>query len=318
MWDLIILLGVFMKKIGIIDIGSNSIKLDIFLIKDNGSIIKKNKHRSVMSLEGNYSDGEISRDFIDKILKTVKTFVDLCKLTGVNNIVIFATEAIRKARNKNEIIKGIYDLCHINIKVISGKEEAFYSYKGVKDDVDISSGIVMDMGGGSTEILYFKNQKVIESISFPFGARTISKKFDLKDSISETLEEELRGYLVYDFFNKVSWLGEKSDLVLVGSGGTMKNVSKLINHNISLCLGKDNNYHFTDERVKAIYKLIKNKSINDIKNLNGVADRRVEVIKGGIEILLSFLIATNINSIIVSKKGIREGVLKEYLEKAMF
>ena len=97
----------------------------------------------------------------------------------------------------------------------------------------------------------------------------------------------------------------------------MKNLAKLINHNIIYCLGEDNNYHFYEENVRQIYKLIKNKSIEDISKLKGISDRRVEVIKGGIGILLAFLISTNIKSITVSKKGIREGILMEYLKSSI-
>ncbi|GAA0180825.1 hypothetical protein SH2C18_34520 [Clostridium sediminicola] len=304
-----------MKKIGVIDIGSNSIKLDIYLVRDNGVIVKKNKHRSLMSLEDNCRNGDMSEYYIQSTLKVVQTYVDLCTLTGIDDIVVFATESIRRARNKRDIIRGIDDLCHININIMSGKEEAFYSYEGIKDDVDVTSGIMIDIGGGSTEVLFFDNEKVMESISFPFGARTISNKFQLKDCITEIVEKKIMEYLVYNFSHEISWLNGKNDLVLVGSGGTMKNVAKLINSNINPCLGKNDNYYLTDEYVKIIYKVIKNKKIEDIKKLKGMSDRRVEVIKGGIEILLSFLMTTDINSIIVSKKGIREGVLKDYLEK---
>lgn len=307
-----------MKKIGIVDIGSNSIKLDIFLIKEDGSIIKKNKYRSATSLEGKYSKGNISEDNIAKTLKTVKNFIDICRFTGVEHIAAVATQSLRKAKNKNEIIHRIKYICGIDVNVISGQEEANYNYIGVKDDITLRKGIMMDIGGGSTEILCFNSEEAIKSVSLPFGARTIIKEYQLKDNISETLEEELRAHLVKEHFNKILWINGKKDCTLVGSGGTMKNVAKLINHNISPCLKKDNNYHFTAEYVEDIYKLIINKPIEDIRKLKGMSDRRVEVIKGGIEILLSFLIYTNIHFIIVSKKGIREGVLKEYLEMVKF
>jgi exopolyphosphatase/guanosine-5'-triphosphate,3'-diphosphate pyrophosphatase len=101
---------------------------------------------------------------------------------------------------------------------------------------------------------------------------------------------------------------------VIGSGGTMKNLAKLINHNLFSCIFNDDNFHFNRDDVEEIHELIKNKSIQDLKDLKGVSDRNLEVVKGGTAILLSFLKITNIHSIIVSNSGIREGILREYLE----
>jgi exopolyphosphatase/guanosine-5'-triphosphate,3'-diphosphate pyrophosphatase len=303
-----------MDKVGVIDIGSNSIKLDIFSLMEDGKILNKIRYRSSRSLEGNFENGSINEENMNATLETIDKFVNLCRREDVKNIVAVATESIRKAKNKDKVLKEVKKLCDIDINIITGEQEAHYVFKGVKEEIDINEGILIDIGGGSTEIIYFKDNSIMEVISLPIGARTMTKKFELKDLITDELENELEGYLIKEYFSKVKWLANKNDISVIGSGGTMKNLAKLINHNLFSCIFNDDNFHFNRDDVEEIHELIKNKSIQDLKDLKGVSDRNLEVVKGGAAILLSFLKITNIHSIIVSNSGIREGILREYLE----
>jgi exopolyphosphatase/guanosine-5'-triphosphate,3'-diphosphate pyrophosphatase len=303
-----------MDKIGVIDIGSNSIKLDIFSLMEDGKILNKIRYRSSRSLEGNFENGSINEENMNATLETIDKFVNLCRREDVKNIVAVATESIRKAKNKDKVLKEVKKLCDIDINIITGEQEAYYVFKGVKEEIDINEGILIDIGGGSTEIIYFKDNSIMDVISLPIGARTMTKKFELKDFVTDELENELEEYLIKEYFCKVKWLANKNDISVIGSGGTMKNLAKLINHNLFSCIFNDDNFHFNRDDVEEIHELIKNKSIQDLKYLKGVSDRNLEVVKGGTAILLSFLKITNIHSIIVSNSGIREGILREYLE----
>ncbi|SHH62472.1 hypothetical protein [Clostridium grantii] len=304
-----------MDKVGVIDIGSNSIKLDIFSLMEDGKIINKIRYRSSRSLEGNFENGSINEENMNATLETIDKFVNLCRDEDVKKIVAVATESIRKAKNKEQVLSEVKKLCDIDVNIITGEQEAHYVFKGVKEELDINEGILIDIGGGSTEIIYFKENSIIDVISIPIGARTMTKRFQLKDLISDELEDELEVFLIKEYFSKIKWLINKNDIPVIGSGGTMKNLAKLINHNLFSCILTDENFHFSREDVEEIHDLIKNKSVKDIKELKGVSDRNLEVVKGGAAILLSFLRLTNIHSIIVSNSGIREGILREYLEK---
>jgi exopolyphosphatase/guanosine-5'-triphosphate,3'-diphosphate pyrophosphatase len=89
----------------------------------------------------------------------------------------------------------------------------------------------------------------------------------------------------------------------------------MINHNLNHCLKEDNAYHTNYTEVKNLYKFINYMKIDELKEVKGLSERRRDTIKSGIIILLLYLEKINCEKIIISKTGIREGILKEYLEK---
>ncbi|SHH62495.1 hypothetical protein [Clostridium grantii] len=304
-----------MKKVAIIDVGSNSIKLDIFVIKKDGKMIRKNKVRNFAKIENMLQNNYITNEGMAIILRVVKNYVDLCNNSNVKSIIAVATEAVRKAKNKEDLIFRINSLCQIEMKVISGLEEAKLAFKGVDQKLINNKGYLMDIGGSSTEILSFENNRVIDCYSFPMGARLITNKYEIKDFIDKRTFDSIKKEIINKYFNDISNDFNESEIYLIGTGGIIKNIGKMINHNLNSCLKKDNAYHIKYDDVKNLYDFIEYRKIKDLKEFKGLSERRTDTIKGGIIILACFLEKINCEKIIISKKGIREGLLKEYLEK---
>ena len=216
-----------MKNIGIIDIGSNSFRLVTAQIDQNRSYKILDELKETVRLgEDLEKTMTLKESRIKVAIKTLKMFKHLCNAFSVEEIIAVATAAVRKAKNQKEFLERVKNEVDIDVRVLAGQEESFYNYWGVVNSIDIADGLIMDIGGGSIELVLMKDRKAIEKESLPFGALDLTERFGLKDRVSNKLEENLREFL-YEQFSELSWLKDVDSLPLVGVGGTMRNIGKI-------------------------------------------------------------------------------------------
>ena len=144
-----------MEKIGIIDLGSNSARLVIVnLFSDGHFMVVDELKESVRLGQDMDRDGFLKPARVAETIKALKMFRRLCDTAGVTRIIAVATEAVRKAKNQRSFLDEIQATCGIKIRVLTGEEEAGYVYRGVINTMDVPKGIVLEIGGGSTKIIY--------------------------------------------------------------------------------------------------------------------------------------------------------------------
>ena len=152
------------------------------------------------------------------------------------------------------------------------------------------------------------------SISLPIGALNITEKFDLYNGITEEKQGELRKYL-YSIFCSVDWFYEINYEVLIGLGGTFRNIGSVDASRKEIKLTSLNDYRFRNNDVKSIYYQIKNKTVSEKKEIKGISLDRADIFTGGLFLINSFIDFCGIQDIILSAYGIREGLVYEYLNK---
>ena len=133
------------KKIAIIDLGSNSVRLVIVEVKHNGAYRLVDDISDSIRLSEGMLDGKLLNDFaMRKAVKTIKLFRKLCTDSNIplKNILAVATEAVRKAENKDIFLHMLYTTTGLSFRVLSGEEEALYVYKAVSCTIGIDSGIL--------------------------------------------------------------------------------------------------------------------------------------------------------------------------------
>ena len=99
----------------------------------------------------------------------MKSFAYMCKIYQADKTIAVATAAIRNAANGAELVARVAEETGIQLHIISGNTEAYISYLGVINTLNVRDGIIFDLGGGSTELILFKNRKILESVSLPIG-----------------------------------------------------------------------------------------------------------------------------------------------------
>ena len=181
-----------MKTLGIIDIGSNSIKLIIVEVNSNSyKDICHKKFQTRLSMFVDKESKELSLVGMKQFFQVLFTFKKYCDYYNCEEIIAVATESLRQIKNSADVIDYIYTSLNIKIKILSPEEECYFGYISSIPD-NLNDYVHLDMGGGSVEIGLVKNKVLIETISIPMGALKITNKFHIKDGISA--EEEVRVY----------------------------------------------------------------------------------------------------------------------------
>lgn len=302
-----------MKKIGIIDIGSNSVRLVLVKIGATGSFKIFNDVKESVRLGLDMGDNsELKLDKIEKALKTLKMFKIMCDATFVDEIIPVATAAVRKAKNRNYFIERVKKEIGINIRVLTGEEEAFFAYWGVINSIDVDKGLIMDIGGGSTEFILVENRKITRSVSLPFGSINLTQLFKLVNNVKEDNIKSLDTFLL-DNYSKISWLSKTKDYPLIGVGGTIRNIGSIVNRLSNYPLEITHNFIIKKGELNKVYKLVKERNLSQRKKIKGLSKDRADFFVGAVGAVWKLFEYCELSNIIVSGSGIREGIIYDYI-----
>ena len=305
--------GGIMKKLGIIDIGSNSIRLILIGVEDNYtfSIIDEVKESVRLGKDIN-ENGELDSDRMETAFNTLSFFKKLCIYQNVTELLAVATEAVRKASNQKYFLDRAKEVLNLDIRILSGVEEAYYDYFGTVNTLETADSVLMDIGGSSTELAHIKNSKLISSISLPFGAIDLSERFSLFETMDEKKEKDLADYLK-SFYKQVPWLKNLQNVDVIGIGGSIRNIAKI---HQKLCLYPMNNLHnyrMNSKDVLNIYKIIKATNLEQRRKIKGLSKDRADIILGPLAALTTLQEYVNSKEVCICSHGIRDGLLYEYL-----
>jgi exopolyphosphatase/guanosine-5'-triphosphate,3'-diphosphate pyrophosphatase len=302
-----------MKNVGVIDIGSNSIRLVIIETGNQNyfRIIDDVKETVRLGMDI-MPDGSLNPLRMKTAISTLANFKWLCDSQEIETLIVVATEAIRRASNQQEFLKLVQNQLGINIRVLTGAEEAYYDYFGVINSMDISNGLIMDIGGSSTELVLFKHRRAVEVISLPFGAINLSNQFNLMGKMNIAAENDLNKFLMSQF-EKVTWLAGIQNIPLIGVGGTVRNIGKISRKNSNYPIDRHHHYQIPSNEVLDIYTMIKDKTLEQRKKVKGLAKERSDIFLGAISVAAALIRYCSISELIVSGSGLREGLIYETL-----
>ncbi|SDH31466.1 exopolyphosphatase [Desulfosporosinus hippei] len=301
-----------MKKIGIIDIGSNSIRLMLIEVSGNYFRIIDEVKETVRLGMGMTEDNRLNPVRIERAIETLSYFKSLCEGLGECELFPVATEAVRRASNQAEFLKLVESKLQIKIKVLSGVEEAYYDYFGVINSMDYSNVLIIDIGGSSTELIWVEGKTVKEAVSLPFGAITITDQYGIREKMNSTIEKELNTYLLSQF-GRISWLGGATNLPLIGVGGTIRNIARISRKNTNYPIDRSHNYIMDSADVLNLYDYIKFNNSEQRKKIKGLSKDRSDMFLGAFSVVSALIEFCSSPQLIVSGSGIREGLLHEIL-----
>ncbi|WP_294468253.1 hypothetical protein [uncultured Anaerofustis sp.] len=294
-------------KYAVIDIGSNSIKLRVYKIKnDKINILFSN--RITAGLAYHIENNIMTYEGIIKAVEVLNEYISLIKNFSVDKYYIYATASIRNIENTTEVTDEIFKLTECRIDVLSSKDEATLGFKGIMEDIDITDGLMIDIGGGSSEAVSFMNGEKKEDISFPIGSLNLYKKFvhdflpakEEIEIITKNISKEINDT---DSFSFDKYKNIKSICMI---GGTAYSLLKLINNHFDL--NKDNKV-IQLSKFKELKKVLLNDYSKAKELIIKSCPDRVHTIIPGILILDSIIDKTYAENIIVSDYGLSEGYL---------
>ncbi len=299
-----------MEKIGIIDLGSNSARLVIVnLFEDGYFMVVDELKESVRLGQDMERDGFLKPQRVAETIKTLRMFKRLCDVSGVTRIIGVATEAVRRAKNQRSFLDEIQTSCGIKLRVLSAEEEAVLVYRGVINTMDIPKGVILEIGGGCTKIIYYNRRNMLRFATIPYGAVTLTDMF-----ASEGLKPEEQAAKIEEFFleklNELDWLGEiDPDAQMIGVGGSFRNLFKINKMVHKYPLDIVHNFNMDAEAFYPVYDMIKVLDLDKKKKIKGLSAERADILPAALAIIKTFITRLNFESFTFSGSGLREGIM---------
>ncbi len=299
-----------MEKIGIIDLGSNSARLVIVRLFDEGYFIVEDELKESVRLGQDMDrDGFLKPQRVAETIRTLKMFRRLCDASGVTRIIAVATAAVRRAKNQRSFLDEIQATCGIRVDVLSEDEEAALVYRGVINSMDVPKGIILEIGGGSTKIVYYNRRCVLNHATLAFGAVTLTDLF-ADDGLSPEAQTARIEEFFTEQFKKIEWLSEvEPDTQMIGVGGSFRNLYKINRIIRKYPLDVVHNYQFSVEDFNAVYEMVRVLDVEKRKRIRGLSPARADIMPAALAIIKAFTDHLHIENFAISGCGLREGIM---------
>lgn len=299
------------RKTAIVDIGANSVRMNIYDVDlADGSFSVCDSARSMLGLAAYSVNGELSSDGEGKLFALLREYLARANSIPADDFFAFATASLRGLSNSGKIIETIKRKLGIEIKIISGSEEAALDFEATMAKFSGTlpgRGVMIDMGGGSTEIVCFENRSAVHSVSLPIGCLALSKKYvlnppcilrDEKDNILNYVREVLNGIPDFADFASTAFL----------IGGTARAAAKITAAIENGGVVSEGNPFSAKSMQNALNKLAEDDNFltNTVKKY--CPDRKITVIPG-MTALNEIICYVGAKTLITSNAGVREGFL---------
>ncbi|MBL1072635.1 Ppx/GppA family phosphatase [Lactobacillus kitasatonis] len=308
-----------MTNLVVIDLGSNSVRMQISQIDDYGGYTIIGYFREYVRLSEKMGKEMILKE--EPMKRTIQALKDFkARYTQYDHVVVkaVATAAVRGAKNQAEFLKRVKDEVGLDLQVISGSTEAYLDYVGVVNTLPIRNGIIMDCGGASTELVWVQNGACKERISIPIGSVVLSQNYNLADSISASdLYRAMNA--AGQKISTVRWLGQVHNLPLIALGGSNRTIAKIHRRKVTDDVDELPDIHGMHLPPHYIFNLVSKLIVmnkDERMKIPGLAKNRADVIIGGLIPISLVLRNLQISEVIFSNCGLRDGILFEYLRQS--
>lgn len=291
-------------KCGIVDVGSNTIRLSIYHWEGQKFKLLMNK-KEMAGLAGYIKNGLLSDSGILVACRVLAGFKALLRNFDIADLYVFGTASLRNIVNTEEALETIEAVTGLKVEVLSGADEAAFSFLGATVGGGApGSGMLADVGGGSTELVAYQDGAITSGCSLPMGSLSLFTKhvsglFPTKEerkAIRSDVREELE---------KAKTAGLRCSH-LTGVGGTFRAAAKLCN---DLSGADPDNRIIPAGEIHALYKGLKKGDQDTLRQILRSVPDRVHTILPGLAVLTAILDAYEVSTVSVSACGVREGYL---------
>lgn len=285
----------------------------VIYAKDKSGRLKEVENVKAVARLRNYllDDDTLSEEGISVLINTLKGFQEVTRFHQLNKVKCVATATIRQAINQGEILTQVRDHTDFHIRILSEYEEAYYGFLAVVNSTSFQEGITIDIGGGSTEITYFKNRRLQDFHSFPFGALSLKKQFVTGDTPTNAELKNIRSF-VQQSLQTLPWL-ENKHLPIIAIGGSARNLVQIDQAFKQYPLSTLHQYEMDKSDIANVQGYLKPLSFEKLQRIEGLSKDRADIIIPANEVFLQLCEIVNPPSFILSRKGLRDGVFYEEL-----
>jgi exopolyphosphatase/guanosine-5'-triphosphate,3'-diphosphate pyrophosphatase len=315
-------------KLGILDIGTNSIHLVLVEIGKDLSVQVIDRAKEVTRLgDTSFQDGYLSETAIHRGLSAVRRFKKLADIHGVAKVKAVATSAVREAVNGGDFLEMIEKETGIGVDVITGEEEARLIYLAVKHCIPLGKrpSAIMDIGGGSVEFIIANGANgangadesaVRHCWSLKLGTLRLKGDYLKNDPPSKKELQRMGEHIHAELGPAIKKLKQLGVKTLVGTSGTIMNLVSMANW-----ASKDgpieilNNFRIRPRPLRELHRTLEKAGRKERQRIKGIDPARVDIILPGSAVMNAVLEETGIEEVVLCDEAIREGVVYDYLER---
>ncbi len=289
-------------KCGIIDLGSNTVQLTLYDYAPDGSFRPLLNQWETVGLAGYIENGVMSTQGIQAACRSLGGFKALLDALEVPSLHAFATASLRNSSNAPQVVDAIWSSVGVHVELLSGEEEAGFSFRGAMLGAHSPNGLMTDVGGGSTELVPYTGGSPLSAVSLPLGVTALFSRF--VDGVLPTLSE-LRA-----MEDHIASLLDGASLAphatLLAVGGSGRAAVKLCN---TLSGADTENRTVSIREVNLLYTTLSKGDKAALRLLLKTVPDRVHTALPGLLILRGILQRCGAETLMMSPTGIREGYL---------
>ena len=298
--------------LAVIDIGSNSGRVAVLALTDDGHLEMLSDARTSLHLIDDVAaSGRLSGEAIERVVRSVHDFLCIAATAHADRTVAVATAAVREASNGDELAERLLGETGITLEIIDGADEAHYALVGAVHGLAVEDGMLVDIGGGSLEISRFRGREAVSTWSLPLGAGRLTRGFLTSDPPRPAELRALREHVQSTLDEVGVPLLEPAEQ-LVGTGGTIRNLAKIQRAQITYPIPRMHGYVLDRNALRRVVDLLVAVPLARRDAIAGLSRDRADTVTGGGVAVLTVMDWIQARSLMVSGQGLREGVALEH------
>jgi exopolyphosphatase / guanosine-5'-triphosphate,3'-diphosphate pyrophosphatase len=308
------------ERLAVIDLGSNSFRLVVFMAGESGSWRRTDEiYEPVRISEGLMASGTLGEEPMERALATLDVFAHFCRASGLReeSVDAVATSAIRDAENAADFLERAGERFGLPIRVLSREAEAHYGYLAAVNSTTLDDGCVLDLGGGSMQLVRVADRLAGELGSWRLGTVRMSERFLPPNGPAKRKQlEELREHVAKQLAD-AAWLaagasGARGER-LVGIGGTVRNLAAAAQRAAGLPSNGVQGMVIEREALDELVERLASLPAAERASVPGVKPARADLILAGAVVVQGVLRAGGFEALETTEAGLREGVFFERL-----
>jgi exopolyphosphatase/guanosine-5'-triphosphate,3'-diphosphate pyrophosphatase len=300
------------EHVAVVDLGSNSFRLVVFTASDTWWKRTDEIYEAVRIGEGLAATGELGEAGMARAQATMEVFAHFCQASGIGagDIDAVATSAIRDASNSSAFLERAEKASGLRVRVLSGEQEARYGYLAAVNSSTLSDGVMLDLGGGSMQLVHVAGRQAQELDSWRLGAVRMSERFLPGDGPAKPKQMRELATHVARKLERAPWLASSGSR-LVAIGGTVRNLGAAAQRDLGVPEFGVQGYVLQRAELDRLIEELASRTPAERAKVPGIKPSRGDLILAGAIVVQSVMEAGGFEGVEVTEAGLREGVFFE-------
>jgi exopolyphosphatase/guanosine-5'-triphosphate,3'-diphosphate pyrophosphatase len=308
-----------MAKLAVLDIGTNSIHMVLAEVEPDFSYKILDRFKDMTRLgDGAFKSRRLTEAAMARALEVIRSLATLARNKGYDRIKAIATSAVRETKNGGEFIETIARQTKLRVRVVTGQEEARLIYLGVRHSMDLSDqpSLIVDVGGGSVELIAGNRQQMMHGQSLKLGAIRLKDLYLQQDPPTKPMFRDMEKAIAHELKAALQQFKARQFDRLVATSGMAGNLTEVIHlRRTGRPIPQLNLARVTRKEVQAVEDLLRNASFKARLAIPGLDPKRVDTLLPATIVLRILMERTGQEEMTVSDKAIREGLIYDFIAR---